>query len=145
METQPTKVTVETTVNVPVEKAWEIWNEPTHVTKWASPSPDWHTTSSENDLRTGGSFKSRMEAKDGSYGFDFGGVYDQVDTNKYIEYTMGDNRNVTITFTEQGGATHISETFDAETIHPVDFQKAGWQAIMDNYKKYAEANALESH
>ncbi len=140
MENQATKITVEATVNAPAEKVWEFWNGPEHITKWAAASDDWHTTRAENDLRTGGTFLSRMEAKDGSFGFDFGGVYDDVKTNEIIAYTMGDGRKVNVTFSPSGGGTHISETFDAETTHPVDMQRAGWQAILDNFKKYTEAN-----
>src|SRR5215216_300030 len=93
-----TKVTVESTINAPVEKVWEFWNLPEHVTKWCSPSPDWHAPSAENDLQTGGKFSTRMEAKDGSFGFDFGGVYDNVKEPELIEYTMGDGRKVSVTF-----------------------------------------------
>lgn len=139
MENQPTKITVSTTVNVPVEKAWEIWGKPEHITQWNSASPDWHTPRAENDLRTGGKFSSRMEAKDGSFGFDFGGVYDEVIDHKAIRYTMGDGRKVDIQFDGNGNQTTITETFDAESENPVEMQRGGWQAIMDNYKKYAEA------
>ena len=141
METQEkTVITIENTVNQPVSKVWEYWNKPEHITKWASASDDWHTTRSENDLRTGGSFLSRMEAKDGSFGFDFGGVYDAVRENEYIEYTMGDGRNVKVNFKGDGDNTRIVESFEAESENPVDMQRAGWQAILDNFKKYTEAN-----
>jgi uncharacterized protein YndB with AHSA1/START domain len=135
-----TKVTVESTINAPVEKVWKFWNLPEHVTKWCSPSEDWHAPKAENDLTVGGKFSTRMEAKDGSFGFDFGGVYDEVKTNELIEYTMSDGRKVIIQFTANGNETKVVETFDAENEHPVDFQKAGWQAILDNFKKYTEAN-----
>ena len=134
-----TKVTVETTVNAPVEKVWKTWSEPQHITKWCAASDDWHAPKAENDLRTGGTFSTRMEAKDGSFGFDFGGVYDNVKKNELIEYTMGDGRKVQVIFTEEDDATKIVETFDPENMHPVDFQKAGWQAILDNFKKYTES------
>jgi uncharacterized protein YndB with AHSA1/START domain len=110
------------------------------VVNWNSASDDWHTTKAENDLRTGGTFSSRMEAKDGSFGFDFGGIYDEVIPNELIAYTMGDGRKVKVTFTENSGKTEVVETFDAETENPVEMQRGGWQAIMDNFKKYAEAN-----
>ncbi len=139
MENQPTKITVSTTVNVPVEKAWHIWGSPEHITQWNSASPDWHTPRAENDLRTGGKFSSRMEAKDGSFGFDFGGVYDEVIDHQLIRYTMGDGRQVHVQFAGNGNQTTITETFDAESQNPVEMQRGGWQAIMDNYKKYAEA------
>ena len=135
-----TNITVEATVNAPVEKAWEYFTKPEHIIKWSHASDDWHTTKAENDLRVGGKFSSRMEAKDGSYGFDFGGVYDVVDTNKKIEYTLGDGRKVSIDFSSENNATKVSETFEAETTNSIEMQKGGWQAIMDNYKKYTENN-----
>lgn len=140
MNDQATKITVATTVNAPVEKVWDMWNKPEHITQWNSASPDWHAPRAENDLREGGSFSCRMEAKDGSFGFDFGGTYDKVDTHKRIEYTMSDGRQVQIGFTPQGDQTTIEETFDAETQNSEELQRTGWQAIMDNFKKYAESN-----
>ena len=136
----PTSITIEATVNVPVSKVWKIWSDPDHITKWATPSDDWHTTSAVNDLRKGGSFNSRMEAKDGSFGFDFGGVYDEVKENELIEYTLGDNRKVKTSFNEQGESTKIIQTFEAETQNPIEMQRGGWQAILDNFKKYTESN-----
>lgn len=133
------KITVEATINAPVEKVWEYWTEPQHITKWNNASDDWHTPVAENDLRAGGKFLTRMEAKDGSFGFDFGGVYDEVRTNEFISYTLGDGRKVSITFTSQGNETYVSETFDAESENPIEMQKGGWQAILDNFKKYAES------
>jgi uncharacterized protein YndB with AHSA1/START domain len=106
--------------------------------KWNSASDDWHTTKSTNDLRAGGKFSSRMEAKDGSFGFDFEGVYDTVVINQLIEYTLGDNRKVTIQFSTIGNQTTVIETFDAETENSIDLQRNGWQAIMNNFKKYVE-------
>lgn len=138
--TNPTQITVENTVNAPVEKIWQFWAGPEHITKWANASDDWHTTRAENDLRPGGKFLSRMEAKDGSFGFDFGGVYDAVKENELIEYTLGDGRKVIIHFTGKGGNTKIVQTFDAESTHSIEMQKGGWQAILDNFKKYVEAN-----
>ncbi len=132
------KVTVKATVNAPVEKVWEYWTEPKHITKWNNASDDWHTPIAENDLTVGGKFLTRMEAKDGSFGFDFGGIYDEVKLNELISYTMGDGRKVTITFKTQGNETEVIETFDAETSNPVEMQQAGWQAILDNFKKYVE-------
>jgi uncharacterized protein YndB with AHSA1/START domain len=135
-----TKITVENTVNAPVEKVWQLWSDPKHITKWANASDDWHTTRAENDLRTGGIFLSRMEAKDGSFGFDFGGTYDKVKNFELIEYTLGDGRKVKITFSTAEGGTKVVETFEAESTNPVEMQRSGWQAIMDNFKKYVEAN-----
>lgn len=138
--TSTTKITVETTVNAPVEKVWEFWSEPGHIKKWCSASEDWHVPFAENDLRTGGKFTTRMEAKDGSFGFDFGGVYDEVITNELIDYTMGDGRKVVVHFTSNGNETKVVETFDAENTNPVEMQQAGWQAILNNFKKYTEEN-----
>lgn len=141
-ESDKTKaVTIEATIKAPVQKVWELWNNPSHITKWSAASDDWHTTKAENDLRAGGKFLSRMEAKDGSFGFDFGGVYDVVTPNKHIAYTLGDNRKVKIDFDEKNNATTIVQQFDAEGMHPVEFQKAGWQAILNSFKKYTESHS----
>ena len=134
-----TNITVEATVNAPIEKVWKLWNEPNHITKWSFATPEWHTPRAENDLRPGGTFSSRMEAKDGSMGFDFAGIYDEVRPNEHISYTLGDGRKVQITFTSLGAQTRVVETFEAENSNPVDMQKAGWQAIMNNFKAYAES------
>ena len=137
--TAKTVITVETIVNAPVQKAWKTFTEPDHITKWSFASDDWHTPWSKNDLRPGGQFSSRMEAKDGSMGFEFGGTYDAVTENEYIEYTMGDGRKVKVIFTPEGNGTRITESFDAEETNPVEMQRGGWQAILDNHKKYTEA------
>lgn len=137
--TERTTITIEATVNASVEKVWKTWNTPGDITQWGAASPDWHTTCAENDLRTGGNFLYRMEAKDGSFGFDFGGVYDLVKPNEYIEYTMGDGRKVKIDFKTSGNQTHIVEMFEAESENPVEMQRAGWQAILNNFKAYTEA------
>ena len=134
-----TKITVEATVNAPVEKVWKSWSEPAHIKNWCAASQDWHAPKAENDLRTGGTFSTRMEAKDGSFGFDFGGVYDNVKKNELIEYTMGDGRKVKVIFSPSGDQTKIVETFDAETTNSVEMQRGGWQAILDNFKKYTES------
>ena len=140
METKSkTTITVETIVNAPVEKVWEYWTKPQHVTQWNHASDDWHTTYAENDFRPGGKFLSRMEAKDGSVGFDFSGVNDVIQTNEYIEYTLDDDRKVWVTFTADGHTTHVKENFEAEETNSVPMQKGGWQAILDNFKKYTEA------
>src|SRR5882757_7546064 len=105
--TETAIITVESTINAPVEKVWDYWNNPEHITKWCNASDDWHTPRAENDLRTGGTFSSRMEAKDGSMGFDFGGVYDEVRTHERIAYTLGDGRKVNIDFTSNGNETKL--------------------------------------
>jgi uncharacterized protein YndB with AHSA1/START domain len=138
MEKQTTSITVESTINAPIEKVWEKWNAPEAITEWCTATPEWHTPRATQDLRVGGSFTTRMEAKDGSMGFDFGGTYDAVEEHRLIAYTMGDGRRVSIRFGSDGNSTHVSETFDAEDQNPVEMQRAGWQAIMDNFKAYVE-------
>ena len=141
MDTQKkTALTVETSVKAPVSKVWEFWNKPEHITKWATASDEWHTPRAENDLRVGGKFNNRMEAKDGSMGFDFGGVYDVVTANEYIEYSLSDGRKVIVIFKSDGDQTTITETFDAETQNSLEMQQAGWQAILNNFKAYVESN-----
>ena len=138
--TTKTKITIQATVKAPVEKVWKVWSTPADIIKWATPSPDWHTPRAENDLRVGGTFLSRMEAKDGSFGFDFGGVYDDVKTNELIEYTIGDGRKVVTHFTKKGNDTEIVQTFEAEDQNPIEMQRGGWQAILDSFKNYTENN-----
>ena len=138
METATKTITVQAVVNAPLEKTWTLWTESAHIKLWNNASPDWHTPSAENDIRTGGKFNIRMEAKDGSFGFDFGGVYDEVKVNSLISYTMGDGRKVKVTFEKQGNETKIIEVFEPESENSVDMQRDGWQAILDNFKKYAE-------
>jgi predicted 3-demethylubiquinone-9 3-methyltransferase (glyoxalase superfamily)/uncharacterized protein YndB with AHSA1/START domain len=140
METmEKTIITVEAIVNVPVHKVWKLWTKAEHITRWNNASDDWHTPWAENDIRSGGKFIWRMEAKDGSFGFDFGGVYDQVKPLELISYTIGDGRKVTINFSSQGYGTKITESFEAEGTNPIEMQRGGWQAILDNFKKYAES------
>ncbi|GHN00934.1 activator of HSP90 ATPase [Cytophagales bacterium WSM2-2] len=140
METALKTITVENTVKASVEKVWKFWTEPQHIKKWNNASDDWHTPAAENDVRTGGKFNVRMEAKDGSFGFDFGGVYDEVKTHQVIAYTMGDGRKVNIKFAANGNETKVTETFEPETQNSIEMQRGGWQAILDNFKKYTEAN-----
>jgi uncharacterized protein YndB with AHSA1/START domain len=136
----PTKnvVNVEATINAPIEKVWERWTDPTHIVNWNNASADWHTPFAENDLRTGGNFMYRMAARDGSFAFDFGGTYDDVHPLELISYVMGDGRNVQITFEGHGSQTIITETFEAEEQNSIELQRDGWQAIMNNFKQYAE-------
>lgn len=131
-------ITVTATVNAPVDKVWESWTKPEHITKWNSASDDWHTPTADNDLRKGGQFKSRMEAKDGSMGFDFWGIYDEIVPNKLISSTLGDGRKLDVTFTAVDNITHVTETFVAESENPLEMQQQGWQAILDNFKSYTE-------
>ncbi|CAM3030424.1 SRPBCC family protein [Hathewaya histolytica] len=131
-------ITVETTIDEPIERVWKYWTEPQHITKWNNASDDWHTSFAENDLRVGGKFISRMEAKDASFGFDFGGTYTEVKLYEIIEYIMDDGRKVEINFINQENKTKIIENFEAEKSNPIELQRKGWQAILDNFKKYAE-------
>jgi uncharacterized protein YndB with AHSA1/START domain len=143
METQTKTITVQSTVKAPVEKVWNLWTTPEHIIKWCNASDDWQTTFAENDLRTGGNFVSRMEAKDGSFGFDFGGVYDNVKKHELIEYTMGDGRKASVTFSSMGDETKVTTIFEPESTNPEEMQRGGWQAISDNFKKFAESYNLE--
>ena len=141
METQTkTTITVSATVNAPIENVWKHWTTPESITQWNNASDDWHSPHADNDLRPRGKFCFRMEAKDGSVGFDFWGIYDSVVVNKFISYTMGDGRKAEITFTNKNNAVKITETFEAETENSIELQRGGWQAILDNFKKYTEAH-----
>ncbi len=133
-------ITIEAMIDAPVAKAWEYWSKPEHIMQWCNASPDWHAPHAENDLQVGGKFVTRMEAKDGSFGFDFAGVYDEVKTNELITYTLGDERKVSIHFSSDGNTTKIVETFEAEEENPVEMQRGGWQAILDNFKNHVETN-----
>lgn len=135
-----TKITVSTIVNAPVSAVWEKWSQPKDIMQWCQASDDWHAPSAENDLRTCGKFSTTMAAKDGSFSFDFDGVYDVVEEHEQIAYTMSDGRKVNISFEAVGNNTKITETFEAEDMNPIEMQQAGWQAILDNFKKYAETN-----
>ncbi|MES2277741.1 MAG: SRPBCC family protein [Bacteroidota bacterium] len=141
METANTSaITVTATVNAPINKVWAYWNQPEHITKWCQASPDWHAPYADNDPRTGGKFKTTMAAKDGSFSFDFEGVYSEVQDHKLIAYGLGDGRQVKITFDDLGDSTTVTETFDPETQNPIEMQRGGWQAILDSFKKYTEEN-----
>lgn len=135
------KIIIKTTVNAPVERVWKVWTTPDDITKWNHASEDWHSPRAENDLRKGGAFSVRMESKDGKYGFDFGGKYDEVTPNEFIEYTMEDGRKVYVTFKDNGTETVVEETFDAESENSIEMQRNGWQAILDNFKSYAEKDS----
>lgn len=134
-------ITIEANINCPVEKVWKLWTDPFHIEQWNNASDDWHTPEAENDLRAGGRFRSRMEAKDGSTGFEFSGEYTRVDPQKQIDYTLDDGRTVQIIFASEGDVTKITESFEAETMNSAELQKSGWQSILNNFKKYAEKSA----
>jgi uncharacterized protein YndB with AHSA1/START domain len=135
-----TIITVRATVNAPVETVWKHWTSPESVTQWNHASDDWHSPKASNDLREGGKFIFRMEAVDGSMGFDFEGIYDKVIVNKQIDYTMPDGRKVKTTFHIEDEITEVVETFEAESTHTLEQQRDGWQSIMNNFKKYAETH-----
>lgn len=142
---EKTIVTVETNVNAPVEKVWKLWTEPHHIVHWMSGADHWHTTRAENNLVVNGTFVSRMEAKDGSAGFDFSGNYVKIEENKKIEYKIDDGRQVYISFIPTENGTNIRETFETESENSVEMQQHGWQNILDNFKKYAESNVQAMH
>ena len=133
-----TIITVEADIRASVEKVWDRYTNPQHIVKWNNASDDWHTPRAENDLRTGGRFLSRMEARDGSSGFDFTGVYTDVKLLKQINYTMDDDRKVEASFVSGGNETTLRISFEAEQTNPVEMQKEGWQSILNNFKKYVE-------
>ncbi|MBN1410558.1 MAG: SRPBCC domain-containing protein [Spirochaetales bacterium] len=138
--TEKTKITVRTSVQAPVRTVWKLWTSPEHIIHWNRASEDWCSPAAENDLRPGGKFKIRMEECEGKAGFDFTGVYDDVKPKQTIAYTIDDGRKVRIAFSESIAGTKITETFEAEDENPVDLQRDGWQAILDNFKRYAEAS-----
>jgi uncharacterized protein YndB with AHSA1/START domain len=138
--TEKTNITIEATIYASVEKVWDFWTNPDHIIKWNNASADWHTPRAENDLRVGGRFLSRMEARDGSSGFDFTGTYTKVEPYKQIDYTMDDGRKVQASFISLGNVIMVKETFEAEETNPSEMQRNGWQAILDNFKKYVETS-----
>ena len=135
-----TKITIESVISGSTKKVWDYYTLPEHITKWNFASDDWHCPKAENDLRVGGKLKSRMEAKDGSFGFDFEAIYDEVINHKKISYNLTDGRQVITAFENQNGKTKVTTTFDAETQNSVELQRNGWQAILDNFKEYVESN-----
>lgn len=136
-----TPITIQTTITLPPEKVWEYWTGPEHIVKWAFASDDWEAPRAENDVRVGGRFVTVMAAKDGGTSFDFSGVYTVVVPAERLEYEMGDGRNVTVQFERVEGGTKVTQTFDPEDTNPIEMQRAGWQSILDNFKKYAESQA----
>jgi uncharacterized protein YndB with AHSA1/START domain len=133
---QALQITVEQTIAAPIETVWRAWTTPADICRWNAASDDWHTTRAEVDLRPGGRFVSRMEAKDGSVGFDFAVTYEIVELHRRIVYAMDDGRRADTTFEAQAGGVHVRTVFDAEGMHPVEMQKAGWQSILDNFARY---------
>lgn len=135
------KITIETVVRADLDQVWQAWNTPEDIKQWNTAQEDWHTTHSSVDLREGGKFLSRMEAKDGSFGFDFEGTYTRVVPKQVIEYRIGDGREVQSEFVERADGVLVKSTFDAESENPPELQRAGWQAILDNFGRYVEAKA----
>lgn len=135
-----TQITIEAIVSAPPQKVWRCWTDPGHITNWNFATDDWCCPQVENNLYIGGKYSARMEAKDGSIGFDFEAVYDEVIEHKKITYTMTDGRVATTRFEELEGSTKLTTTFDAEEQNSIDMQRNGWQAILNNFKKYVEAN-----
>ncbi len=133
-----TPITIETTVHAPLSHVWACWTDPAHITQWLHASDDWECPSAHNDVRVGGRFSSRMQAKDGSAGFDFEGTYTTVEPERVLAYSMDDGRTVRIAFTPTADGVHIAETFDPETEHPIDMQREGWQSILDTFATYIE-------
>lgn len=127
-----------TSVDISLEKAWELWTEPEHIVHWNYASDDWQTTRAQNDLKAGGKFSYRMEAKDGSFGFDFSGVHKEVKLYTFIDSLLDDGRMLKVSFDYNDGKTFINEVFEAEMENSLELQRTGWQAILDNFKKYAE-------
>lgn len=134
------KITVTATVHADRKKVWDYYNRPEHITKWNFADPSWHCPSASNDLRVGGKYAARMEAKDGSFGFDFEAVYDEVVDGEKFTYTMPNGRQASVSFKKNGDQTEVDVTFDPETEHPIEMQKNGWQAILNSFKGYTEAN-----
>jgi len=130
-------ITVETTVAAPVSAVWDAYITPEDIMQWNSPSDDWHTPAATVDLREGGAFSSRMEAKDGSIGFDFAGTYTKMVEHELIEYDFGD-RHASVEFIPEDGGVRVSVTFDPETENPVEQQRGGWQSILDSFKRHVE-------
>lgn len=135
-------ITIRATINAPLATVWKCYTTPEDIVEWNAASADWHTTRATNDVRPGGQFVWRMEAKDGSFGFDFGGVYGAVEEGKLLAYTMGDGRTVRVEFAPQGESVSVTIVFDAESVNSVERQRDGWQSILNNFKSYTEGRAV---
>lgn len=134
------QIQIEAVIAKELSKVWSCWTEPEHITKWNFASPDWHCPKAANNLTVGGKYFARMEAKDGSFAFDFEAIYDEVVDQKKLVYTLADGRQVTTNFETIGNSTKVTTVFEAEKQNPVEMQKDGWQSILNNFKKYAEKN-----
>lgn len=139
MEDIPQAITVEALINKPKEEVWNFWTSPEHIINWNFASDDWHTPNASNDLQIGGKFSSTMASKDGCMSFDFNGIYTNIIPYEIIEYTIADGRKVKVIFESKDNSTKVTEIFEAESTHTLEMQKGGWQAILNNFKKYAES------
>jgi len=133
------KITIQAIVSADIKKAWDYYTQPAHITNWNFADPSWHCPKAENDMQIGGIYKARMEAKDDSFGFDFEAIYSEITKFKSFSYGF-EERNVTVLFNDLGEQTEVIVTFDPESENPIELQRAGWQAILNNYKKYTEGN-----
>lgn len=134
------KITVAATIHADAKKAWDHYTKPGHITKWNFADPSWHCPSASNDMRVGGKYSARMEAKDGSFGFDFEAIYDEIVNGEKFTYTLGDGRQATVIFKKNGDQTDVTVSFDPENENPLEMQKGGWQAILNNFKSYTETH-----
>lgn len=137
-------IIVATTVKLPINEVWQLWTNPRHIKNWYNASEDWHAPYAENDFRVDGKFKTTVASKNGNEKYDFEGVYTKIKENKFIEYIINDGRKVRIEFVDMRNETHITETFEIEKSHPFDEHKNGWQAILDNFKRYCENIQVEA-
>lgn len=135
-----TKITIQAVVAADRQKVWDRYTQPEHITKWNFATDTWHCPAASNDMRVGGKYLARMEAKDGSFAFDFEAVYNEIVDGEKFTYTMPDNREIQVTFEQTDDKTLVTVTFDPENENPVDLQRSGWQSILDNFRKYAEGN-----
>ncbi len=140
-KTEKPTITISATISSDLEKVWEFYTDPEHITQWNFATEEWHCPNAKNDLKVGGKLWSRMEAKDGSFGFDYEAIYDEIIPQKKIIYTLGDGRKVIIDFEKGNEMTKVTTNFEAEKENPLEMQRDGWQAILDNFKKYVEANS----
>lgn len=141
--TERTKISIQVKIEAPLKLSWKCWTTPEDITQWNQASEDWHCPLAVNDLRPGGIFSYRMESRDGSFGFDFSGVYQKVKINEQIDYLLDDGRKVEISFADKAGLTEINQTFEAENQNPVQLQRDGWQAILNSFKKHTESKIIQ--
>jgi uncharacterized protein YndB with AHSA1/START domain len=134
-----TKITLTAIINAPVSKVWDYYTQPSHITKWNFADPSWHCPSATNDMKVGGTYLARMEAKDGSFGFDFEAIYSEINEGNNFTYVFG-GRTATVSFEDDRNQTNITVSFDPEDQNPIELQRQGWQAILNNFKAYTEAN-----